>query len=161
MSDPTPTKWLSDDGRAFDTESQARQHSWNNAYPVYSQSAVDCLTAERDVLLFEKNRLQEVRQQLEAQRDAALADAESLRRRMLVLERQRDDFANREWQLVKAHRQAELAHAKLLTATAEVCAWIRSGNSVPVDIDFVFREQAQKIAADIRNLDVVRAGDAA
>lgn len=106
MSDIKPTKWLSDDGCAFDNEVDARQHSWNNAYPVYSQQAIDRLTAElslatggrnrlqlkwdafrqakhsevqrltaeRDVLRVEKDRLQEIRQQLEAERDAAVAE---------------------------------------------------------------------------------------
>ena len=43
-----PVAWISDDGRPFKTESEARRNSWNNATALYDQSAIDRLTAERD-----------------------------------------------------------------------------------------------------------------
>jgi chromosome segregation ATPase len=59
---------------------------------------------------------------LRAERDAAVADAASLRERMLALEAQRDEFSSREWQAEKDKRQAETerdeAQRKLSVAVA-------------------------------------------
>lgn len=46
---------------------------------------------------------------LTAERDAAVADAASLRERMLALEAQRDEFGSREWQAEKSRRKAVAA----------------------------------------------------
>ena len=102
--------------------------------PLYDQSAIDRLTAELTLASGEQNRLQlkwdEFRktkntevQRLTAERDAALqsrdrfwderdaavADASSLRERMLALEAQRDEFGSREWQAEKGRRKAVAA----------------------------------------------------
>ncbi len=66
-----PVAWVSDDGRPFRTENEARRNSWNGATALYDQQSIDCLTAERDALRIEKDRLQGIRQQLESERDEA------------------------------------------------------------------------------------------
>lgn len=101
---------------------------WHDS-PLYDQSAIDALT----------NQISELK--------TMLSIAEFQRKEMQA---ERDE-ANRKLSVAVAEGKA------LVAAAAEVCAWVKSGNGVPVDIDFVFREQAQKIAADIRRLEAARA----
>lgn len=52
---PEPVAWISDDGRPFKSEQEARLNSWNSVSPLYSQQAVDALVAERDALRSERD----------------------------------------------------------------------------------------------------------
>lgn len=45
---------------------------------------------------------------------------------------------------------------KTRARTADLSAWLKSGNFVPADLPFVFRERWQKIAADIRALEAAQ-----
>jgi len=111
-----PVAWISDDGRPFKTEAEARRNSWNGATALYDQQAIDRLTAElrhyQMAATAEANladeRHKEIKR-LRAERDAAVADAASLRERMLALEAQRDEFGSREWQAEKSRRKAVAA----------------------------------------------------
>lgn len=58
--------------------------------------------------------------------------------------------------LTEALEDLEGADATIATVRARVAdlaAWLKSGNDVPSDLPFVFRERWQKIAADIRALE--------
>lgn len=84
--------------------------------PLYDQSAIDRLTAEMDRMRIIKSQDSDhvsfchaEIDRLTAERDAALADAASLRERMLALEAQRDEFGSREWQAEKSRRKAVAA----------------------------------------------------
>ncbi len=43
-----PVAWMSDDGRPFKTESEARRHSWNSASPLYDERALVALNLEAE-----------------------------------------------------------------------------------------------------------------
>ncbi len=125
--------WLAtnDAGDSFFTDYQDE-----DTVAVYDQSAIDRLTAERDAAV--------------AQRDGYMEQHRRDSQELRSLCAQRDE----------AQRKLSVAVAEgkgLVAAAAEVCAWVKSGNDVPVDIDYVFRVQAKKIAADIRRLDAARA----
>lgn len=79
-----PAGWASDDGRLFETEAEARRNAWNSASPIYDQSAIDRLTAERDALraqldwtVRENDRLLDEGRDSAAERDAAAAIAQA------------------------------------------------------------------------------------
>lgn len=57
MAEVKAVAWMCDDGRPFKSEAEARRNSWTTAYPLYDQSAIDTLTAERDVSMAECERL--------------------------------------------------------------------------------------------------------
>ena len=57
-------------------------------------------------------------------------------------------------QLREYATEAVMADRRLISArVADLPAWIRSGNNVPADLPFVFRERWHKIVADIRALE--------
>lgn len=128
-----PVAWVERTESGHDRMWSYSLESWANRpanpEPLYDQSAIDALT----------NQISELK--------TMLSIAEFQRKEMQA---ERDE-ANRKLSVAVAEGKA------LVAAAAEVCAWVKSGNGVPVDIDFVFREQAQKIAADIRRLEAARA----
>lgn len=84
-NDIKPVAWMTPDGFEVAHPADATDEYTD---PLYDQSAIDRLTAERD---------------------AAVADAASLRERMLALEAQRDEFGSREWRTEKSRRKAVAA----------------------------------------------------
>lgn len=119
MSEVKPVAWMSDQGIPYKTESDARQNSWNNATPLYDKQTIELVISSRDhfVKLLERSdkkfaNLKEDRdswrrlaENEKIERDAAVADAVSLRERMLVLEAQRDHFHSEAFQSENARRK--------------------------------------------------------
>lgn len=129
---PVAWQWQDEIGKWNPVQYEKAMQRGVNGYKVralFDQSAIDALT----------NQISELK--------TMLSIAEFQRKEMQA---ERDE-ANRKLSVGVADGKA------LVAAAAEVCAWVKSGNGVPVDIDFVFREQAQKIAADIRRLEAARA----
>lgn len=64
--------------------------------------------------------------------------------------------ADRDEYKARADRLAEALRVARARA-ADLAAWLKSGNDVPADLPFVFRERWQKIAEDIRALEAALA----
>ena len=83
---------------------------------------------------------------LQAEIEALRAEVERSERYAEQSERERL------WAEARVERLAE-ALRDVRARTADLAAWLKSGNDVPSDLPFVFRERWQKIAADIRALE--------
>jgi len=97
-----PVAWVSDDGRPFRTENEARRNSWNGATALYDQQSIDCLTAERDAAV--------------AERDADKAELARHRRDAELYVLITHDEAN-QWE--QAEKDRDEAQRKLSVAVAE------------------------------------------
>lgn len=77
---------------------------------------------------------------------ALLAERDALDDRCLMLHAAYNAEAR------KAER-LEYQVEKISARASDLAAWLKSGNDVPADLPFVFRERWQKITADIRALE--------
>lgn len=90
---------------------------------------------------------------LQAENERLRAEVERLRADRDSWEQQASDrVADWHAEHLRAERLAE-ALRDARARTADLAAWLKSGNEVPADLPFVFRERWQKIAADIRALE--------